>query len=36
MDITLEWQGVTGIIKIIILFSIPFVVGLIIGRKSKK
>tara|TARA_B100001758_G_C18205815_1_gene502299 strand:+ start:600 stop:710 length:111 start_codon:yes stop_codon:yes gene_type:complete len=36
MDITLEWEGITGAIKIILIFSIPLVVGFIIGRKTKK
>ena len=36
MDITLEWEGISGIIKIFFLLSIPFIVGFIIGRKIKK
>jgi hypothetical protein len=36
MDITLEWEGVTGVIKILLLFSIPLIVGFIVGRKTKK
>jgi len=36
MDITLEWEGVTGVIKILLLFSIPLIVGFIVGRKMKK
>ena len=35
MNITLEWEGITGIIKILILFSIPLFIGFIIGRKKK-
>ena len=36
MDITLEWEGIEGIIKILLLFSVPLVIGFIIGRKTKK
>ena len=40
MDITLEWEGIagviTGVIKILLLFSVPLVIGFIIGRKTKK
>ncbi len=36
MDITLEWEGISGVIKILLLFSFPLVIGFIIGRKTKK
>tara|TARA_B110000908_G_scaffold160379_1_gene203544 strand:- start:574 stop:1104 length:531 start_codon:yes stop_codon:yes gene_type:complete len=36
MDITLEWEGISGIIKILLSFSIPLIIGFIIGRKKKK
>jgi|TARA_B100000315_G_C14204022_1_gene418962 integrase/recombinase XerC len=36
MDITLEWEGISGVIKILLLFSVPLVIGFIIGRKTKK
>jgi len=36
MDITLVWEGIAGIIKILLLFSIPLIIGFIIGRKTKK
>ena len=35
MDITLEWEGIKGIIKILLLFSVPLGIGFIIGRKTK-
>ena len=36
MEITLEWKGLSGVIKILLLFSIPLIIGFIIGRKTKK
>ena len=36
MDITLEWEGVSGIIKVLMLFSVVFIFGVIIGKKTKK
>ena len=36
MEIILEWEGVLGIIKILILFSIIFMSGFIAGRKTKR
>lgn len=36
MDIVLEWEGISGIIKLIILFLIPLILGIIIGRKTKE
>ena len=35
MDIALEWEGIAGVIKILLLFSVPFIIGFIIGRKTK-
>ena len=35
MDITLEWVGVSGIIKLILIFLVPLAIGFIIGRKTK-
>ena len=36
MNIALEWEGIEGIIKILLLFSIPLFIGVIIGRKLKR
>jgi len=36
MEITLEWEGISGIIKIIALFTMVFIFGFIIGKKMKK
>tara|TARA_B100000945_G_scaffold252916_1_gene209853 strand:+ start:197 stop:307 length:111 start_codon:yes stop_codon:yes gene_type:complete len=36
MDIVLEWEGISGIIKLTIIFLIPLILGIIIGRKTKK
>ena len=36
MDITLEWEGISGVINILLLLSVPFVIGFIIGQKTKK
>ena len=35
MDITLEWEGVSGIIKLTLIFLVPLAIGFIIGRKTK-
>ena len=35
MEITLEWEGTTGIIKLILIFLIPLAIGFIIGRRTK-
>ena len=35
MDIIIEWEGITGVIKILLLFSIPLFIGFILGRKTK-
>lgn len=31
MEITLEWEGISGIIKLILIFTIPLSIGFIIG-----
>tara|TARA_B100002003_G_C13955895_1_gene463250 strand:+ start:154 stop:264 length:111 start_codon:yes stop_codon:yes gene_type:complete len=36
MNITLEWEGISGLIKVILILLIPLVIGFIIGRKTKK
>jgi len=36
MDITIEWQGVSGAFKILLLVFVPLIIGFIIGRKTKK
>ena len=36
MEITLEWEGIAGVIKILLLFSVPLVIGFFIGRKTNK
>jgi hypothetical protein len=35
MDITLEWEGIAGAIKLLLIFLIPLGIGFIIGRKTK-
>ena len=35
MDITLEWEGVLGIIKLILIFLVPLAIGFSIGRKTQ-
>ena len=35
MDIILEWEGVSGVIKVLLIFLIPLGIGFIIGRKTK-
>ena len=35
MDIIFEWEGVTGLIKVLLIFLIPLIVGFILGRKTK-
>ena len=36
MDILLEWEGITGIIKVLLSISVPLVIGFIIGQKTKR
>ena len=36
MDITLEWEGFAGLFKIFLIFALPLLIGIIIGRKTKK
>ena len=36
MEITIEWEGISAIIKIIIIFSLIFIFGFIIGKKIKQ
>ena len=36
MDITLEWEGISGLIKIILLLSIIFFSGFYLGRKTRR
>ena len=35
MDIMLEWEGISGVIKVLLIFLIPLGIGFIIGRKTK-
>jgi hypothetical protein len=35
MDIILEWEGISGVIKVLLIFLIPLGIGFIIGRKTK-
>ena len=35
MDIILDWEGMAGVIKILLLFSVPLAIGFIIGRKKR-
>jgi hypothetical protein len=35
MDITLEWEGIAGVIKLLLMFLIPLGIGFIVGRKTK-
>ena len=34
MDITLEWEGIAGAIKVLLIFLVPLSIGFIIGRKT--
>ena len=36
MDITLEWEGIAGVIKVLLIFLIPLAIGFVIGRKTKE
>ena len=36
MELIIEWEGISGVVKIILLFSIFFFVGFLTGRKTKK
>jgi len=36
MDINIEWDGISGVIKILLIFLIPLVIGFVIGRKTKR
>tara|TARA_B100001540_G_scaffold286830_1_gene280874 strand:+ start:599 stop:706 length:108 start_codon:yes stop_codon:yes gene_type:complete len=33
MDIAIEWQGFSGLIKLLLIFFIPLIIGFLIGRK---
>ena len=35
MDITLEWEGISGVIKVLLIFLIPLFIGFVIGRRTK-
>ncbi len=35
MDITLEWEGIAGVIRLFLIFLIPLGIGFFIGRKTK-
>ena len=35
MDVTLEWGGIAGIIRLLLVFLIPLGIGFFIGRKTK-
>ena len=35
MDITLEWEGIVGVIKLLLMFLIPLGIGFMVGRKTK-
>ena len=35
MEITLEWEGISGIIKMTLFFSVIFISGFVFGRKTK-
>ena len=36
MEITIEWEGISAIIKIIIIFSLIFIFGFVIGKNIKQ
>jgi hypothetical protein len=36
MELIIEWEGVSGIIKIILLLSLIFLSGFYLGRKTRK
>jgi hypothetical protein len=35
MEISLELEGITGFVQLALLIIVPFIVGLIVGRKLK-
>ena len=34
MEITIEWEGISGLIKIVLLVGSIFLIGYLFGRKS--
>jgi uncharacterized protein YneF (UPF0154 family) len=36
MDIALEWEGVSGLFKVLLFLITPLFIGFFIGRKTKK
>jgi|TARA_B110000238_G_scaffold182944_1_gene209112 uncharacterized protein YneF (UPF0154 family) len=36
MDIALEWHGISGLMKILLILIIPLFIGFFIGKKTKK
>tara|TARA_Y100000589_G_scaffold78758_1_gene72482 strand:+ start:4871 stop:4987 length:117 start_codon:yes stop_codon:yes gene_type:complete len=36
MEITLEWEGFSGLVKIMFLIIIIFFTGYVIGKRAKK
>ena len=36
MELIIEWEGVTGVIKILLLLSLIFFFGFYIARKTRK
>ena len=35
MEITLEWEGISGVVKIILFVGSIFLIGYLVGKKSK-
>ena len=35
MEIVVEWEGISGVIKVLLLISVIFFVGYKVGRKTK-
>jgi len=36
MDVSIEWEGALGLIKLLLVLCIPFLIGFIVGRVTKK
>tara|TARA_B100001250_G_scaffold101810_1_gene85708 strand:- start:6011 stop:6121 length:111 start_codon:yes stop_codon:yes gene_type:complete len=36
MEVILEWEGLSGVLKILFFFSLPLFIGFFIGRRTKK
>ena len=36
MEIAIEWEGVSGIVKIVLCFAVVFFMGYFVGRKANQ